>query len=304
MLSKTLDVAIGIGFLYLLTSLVVSTIVEMVATWQNWRGRMLINTLDEMFTASDLVSSVEVYGSPLISTLGMRGRVPSYIPPPSFSAAVIDVLLKKTPAAKVPSDILKAAASAPKARDALYSLFSTTIAVRGDNFQAIAFALEKWFIDVMARTSGVYKRRTQKWLFAVGLVFAVVCNINTVAVAQWLWKGDNARQAFVAAAVGYVTPHPELIKQKDASAADGASNPPKTSAANLKAFADTYAEFDRELTKADWPIGWGGGSYSLAWGLQFLVGALLSAIAISLSSSFWFDSLQSLIKIRGTGPKP
>jgi hypothetical protein len=35
-----------------------------------------------------------------------------------------------------------------------------------------------------------------------------------------------------------------------------------------------------------------------------MVGCLVSAVAISMGSSFWFDALQSLIKIKGTGPKP
>lgn len=309
MLSKTLDVAIGITFLYLLTSLVASAVVEMVATLKNWRGRMLVSTLEEMFGSSTLVSSEEVRGSPLISTLGMRGRLPSYIPPSSFSAAVIDVLLKKRPAAAVPSDIFEVTDLSPAAADALYSLFSTTIAIRGNNFQAIVFALEKWFIDAMDRTSGNYKRLTRKCLFAVGLAFALLCNINTVAVAQWLWKGDNARQAVVAEAMAYVKGHPDLIRRSDATPAGKASDLSKQPTVDLNAFTQTYAEFDRKLTAADWPIGWSDVSFGFFLTLQFLTlqfiaGTFLSAIMISLGSSFWFDSLQSLIQIRATGPKP
>ena len=303
MLSKTLDVAIGIVFLFLLTSLVASTIVELAATRSNWRGRMLRSTIFEMFRTSALVEPAEVYSDPLISTLTIGGRIPSYIPPSSFSAAVVDVLLTRTPSATAPSDILKAA-SKRGTDDALYSLLATTIAMRGDNFQAIAFALEKWFKDTMDRTTGTYKRHTRKWLFIVGLLFAISCNINTVAVAQWLWKGDNARQVVVAEAMGYVKAHPDLIKQNAVPIPDAASDPSKASAADLKAFANTYAEFDRELTRADWPLGWSHVSWSVAGLLQFVVGALLSSMAIAMGSSFWFDSLQSLIKIRGTGPKP
>jgi len=41
-----------------------------------------------------------------------------------------------------------------------------------------------------------------------------------------------------------------------------------------------------------------------SWILEYLFGGMITAIAISMGSTFWFDAVQSLLKIRGTGPKP
>src|ERR1700722_20003616 len=52
MMFKTLDVAIGISFLYLLTTLAASAIVEFISNWQNWRGQMLYAGIGNMLSNS------------------------------------------------------------------------------------------------------------------------------------------------------------------------------------------------------------------------------------------------------------
>jgi len=64
------------------------------------------------------------------------------------------------------------------------------------------------------------------------------------------------------------------------------------------------ANIDHQLTSLQYPIGWPSIAIGRFWLVQYVAGALISAIAISMGSPFWFDALQNLLKIRGTGPKP
>src|ERR1700720_1144812 len=78
-LFKTLDVAIGVTFLYLLLTFVASAIVELISTSRNWRARMLHDAIRNMLRWSGLVTIDDVYGSPLIVALSREVAAPSWL---------------------------------------------------------------------------------------------------------------------------------------------------------------------------------------------------------------------------------
>jgi hypothetical protein len=329
---KTLDIAIGIGFIYLLTTFVASAVVEFISNWLNWRGEMLHAGIGNMLAGSTLVNANDIYSDPLIVNLGRNDAAPStldflekrgwrpvihgkhvtfpsYIPAASFSSAVLDALILKasasTPAPVNPASmvaIIQTELGAAKTKDgfkadALRAVIETTLAARGANMQAFQFALEKWFNDTMDRVSGWYKRRTQSCLLIIGLVLAFGCNIDTIGIGLWLWNGDAARQAVVSAAADYSKSH--TLPPTVTNDAGGK----KVMADAVKTMTQQVADADRQVTALQFPIGWPV-KFDVFWLLQYLVGSLLSAIAISMGSTFWFNALQSLINLRGAGPKP
>jgi hypothetical protein len=332
MMFKTLDVAIGISFLYLLTTFAASAIVEFISSWRNWRGEMLYAGIGNMLSNSTMVTATEVYGDPLIAGLARNNAAPSwldflekrgwrpiinrkhitfpsYIPAASFSSAVLDVLiLKANPNQPPPASqddmvaTIQSALSAARVdpqfpKDTLRAVIETTLVARGDKIQALQFALEKWFNDTMDRVTGWYKRRTQSVLLIIGLVLAYGCNINTIAVTLWLWDGDAARQAVVTAAADYSKNHtlPATVT--------GDENGKRAIGDSFISMTKQIADVDRSITALQFPMGWPR-EVSFSWVFQYLVGGLLTAIAISMGSTFWFDTLQSLFNIRGSGPKP
>jgi len=153
----------------------------------------------------------------------------------------------------------------------------------------VRLALEKWFNDTMDRASGWYKRRTQSALLLLGLVMAFAANIDTIAVARWLW-------AVMDTASNYAQRLPALP-------APATKDERKPSEA-LQSFSAQVAALDQQITTLQYPIGWSKETWERFSVLQFLLGGLLTAIAISMGSTFWFDALQNLVKIRATGPKP
>jgi len=130
--------------------------------------------------------------------------------------------------------------------DALLSVLRTTLATQGSSIQAVRLAIEKWFNDSMVRASGWYKRRTQVWLLAFGLLIAVGGHVDTIAISQWLWSGDAARQSVMAAA------------QSNAGRGNSAAAPP--TAAEMKKYftdvAEQMGEADRQITNLQYPISW------------------------------------------------
>ena len=330
---KTLDVAIGAVFLYLLLTFVASALLEVVARALNWRAKNLHEAIEAMLRGSKLLNATAVYRNPLVVALGRdsaavsrldvlermgwrqsRTRIaPSYIPPATFSAVVLECLMNKSetkPAELSPDGAIKAVRDVVGQQsgnsDALLSVLRTTLATQGSSIQAVRLSIEKWFSDTMDRASGWYKRRTQTALLLFGLVVAFGGNVDTIAVVRWLWQSDTARQAVVAAATDYVKQNPAPTTDTQTAGSDPAKDPAK---AVLERMATQISTVDRTIVDLQYPVGWPvrreqGEQWLVQWLPQYFLGSFITAIAISMGSTFWFDALQSLIKIRSTGPKP
>ena len=83
------SVAIGLVFVYLLPSLVVTAGTELIASWLNWRAENLRKGLERML---DPALAQDLYDHPLIKKLSKSGRRPSYIPSGTFALALVDVI--------------------------------------------------------------------------------------------------------------------------------------------------------------------------------------------------------------------
>src|SRR5262245_51177916 len=176
MMFKTLDVAIGVVFLYLLITLIASALVEGLSLLRNWRAHLLYSTIQEMLPAGGLVDADQLYASQLIASLGRSRqtrmridvlersgwgtpstpsfRPPSYIPAGTFSAGVVEGLLRAAGAAHATTaeEALAAISTLVKTRDdrdALSSVIRSTFVTQGQSIPGLRFAIEKWFNDTM-----------------------------------------------------------------------------------------------------------------------------------------------------------
>ena len=164
-------------------------------------------------------------------------------------------------------------------------LLSAIDAAQGDINQAEA-NIESWYNSGMDRVSGWYKRSTQWIIFAIGLLTAVGMNINTVTIADYLFRDETARAAIVARA-------------------EKVETIPGSSSAN-------YSEVKQELESMNLPLGWSEG-----WGapkrgkptsevgrwnnwVAPILGWLLTALAATMGAPFWFDLLNKVTVIRST----
>jgi hypothetical protein len=176
-------------------------------------------------------------------------------------------------------------------RAALYSDdLRTILRVLGEeaagDVERLRASIEKWFDAGMDRVSGWYKRWTQLWQFGLGLLLAILLNIDMIAIGTKLWTDVPYRDAVVAEAAAYAARAPVD--------GDAALDPTKQ-----------IEDVRTLLDKAALPIGWQHGFFT-SGSLEgtMIPGWLLTAIGASFGAPFWFDLLNKFVRLRAGGPKP
>lgn len=280
MLNSILDIAIGLVFVYLIVSIMVSSVHEIIASFLNHRGEMLKTGIEEMLSGSKTLAQ-EILGHPLVQSLQKGERLPSYLPASTFSAVFLDTLCSKHDLDhKVSPSVLLDALPAGNEKRILTVMLDEC----GDDWTALQARVGQWYEDAMERVSGWYKRNCQLWLFGIALVLSVVCNIDSLNIVQRLWS-DNTARSYLAAQAEKLIPqlNPQTLGDKDP----------------YKELGNQVAKLE-ELRSNQLPIGW-----PMKTPIIFaILGWLLTALAASLGAPFWFDMLTKLLKIRGTGGKP
>jgi len=307
--SDILDVAIGLALIFLMLSLIASGVREGVEALVKSRAVELERGIRAMLDDPQGTGMAKaLYEHPLIYSLfsgeydivakRFRGRnLPTYIPSRNFAVALLDMATRgpgvdpyavnqTNPAMTIPA--LQASVRripSPFVQRALQSAIDTA---HGDVKQVQA-NLEAWFDSGMDRVSGHYKRRTQLWLFVIGLGTTLALNVNTIAIADYLAHNEEARAALVRRA--------EQIRQ-DPIYRDAVSD------SNAVDRATAHAVYE-DLQSLKLPIGWDrqlppptGGTFW--YRVKQVVGLLLTAFAIMLGAPFWFDLLNKFMVIRST----
>lgn len=353
----TIDVAIGLALLFLILSLLCTSLREALESLMKTRAsdlergiRQLLQDDGELtrrFYEHPLIYSLYAgdYQQPDPKKLYRRGgNLPSYIPSNQFARAMID-LVQQGAGAYTPYDTptpplnvasLRAAAAQfpnPQIRRAMLSAIDHA---HGD-LEAARRNIETWFNGSMDRVSGWYKRRTQVVLFGIGLLVAILLNVDAITVAERLQRDKILRAAVVA----------EAQKVAQAGSADTLKGTPEELASRLdrygfpigwKSFwpvaqlrarechglkeliaardaAPAGAARDKArravragkkncgidgmLVQATLPRGWVS-VLSLGAIGQMAIGWLITAVAMMLGAPFWFDVLNRLMVIRST----
>jgi hypothetical protein len=300
--SQVLEVAIGLVLLYLLLSLICSSIREGLEAWLKTRAADLERGIRELLDDREGTGLAQaVYTHPLIYGLfrggytpGLRttwlprgGNLPSYIPAGNFAVALMDVVARgavspgagpaggppAAPAADTGMSVqsLRAAVDKLDNQSVRRALLAAIDTAQNDLGRAQA-NLEAWFNSSMDRVSGWYKRRTQNIIFVIGLVLTIALNADTLKVATSLVQDEALRRAVVAQI----------------------ENAPRDTAPA----ADVRARYE-ELSSLGFPIGWQGRP-SARDVAAHIPGWLMTSFAIALGAPFWFDVLNKFMVVRST----
>jgi len=294
--SNVIDVAIGLIFVYLTLSLIVSAAREGIEAWLKTRASNLEAGLREMLqdlkndpNATGLVADLYRHG--LIDSL-YKGSysentknkdLPSYIPASNFAVAFIDIITTE-PGAETFVDSIPLIKN-----EQLRQTLSSIVRMAGNDIDKIRKGLEDWFNNSMDRVSGWYKRKSQKIIFALGLLFVLLLNVDTIAIVKSLSTNRAERDSVVATVQGFAASS-NSQKQQD----------PK----------ETINSDIGIIRGLSIPIGWDRGGLSfwdslsdsnLFWPhIQRAIGWLVTALAISLGAPFWFDLLNKFMVVRST----
>jgi len=374
-----LDVVIGMIFVFLLYSLLVTILQEIIAHFLHLRARMLYKGLRRMLeddpvkdrpwwsriSVGTFIYSAAVqlgrflapqrkndallqlfYSQPAIKYLGENGHnsKPSYLHSHSFSLTLINLLRgmdfdgsrqNEATLIKQALDNNKITAGSKEVTipsETLLQLKTLFADARQDTYLFRA-KLEDWFDETMERASGWYKKQTQVILFILGLFIAYQFNVDTIATYRVLAHDKAARNDLVQMAIQGKDRYGQMVTsaQQDSNVdlltktyasvkddADKAGNilemgrPWKDSCAycdSIRKRTDSTPGRATILKRCDY-IKQEMAAHNFKYapmqtgGLVTFIGWILTALAISLGSPFWFDLLNKIIKLRGGGPKP
>jgi hypothetical protein len=184
--------------------------------------------------------------------------------------------------------------------------------------------VEKWCGDFLAEVNHWFTRQAQIVSLLIGFAVALVLNIDTIELATKLKSDAAVREATVKVA-GKLAENGKLNDCPEFSGADSKREPPKDAKEALERVNKCLTSVQSAYPI---PLGWKEASVVEAlgktddslWGLLSkpfkvacvvisvidltkLIGLLLTAIALSLGSRFWFDTLKNLLALR-TGGQP
>ena len=331
--SAVLNVVIGLVFIFLLYSLLASIIQELVAAWIGLRASVLRKGIARMLDDDETENGLSAlfYKHPLTRYLGKDNdkRKPSYLSPQNFSKVLTDLLRGKSdgkPGRDFSKDIMDAlpegaakwetTAIKPQTQSYLLSLWADA---QGDvdKFNSL---LEQWFDDTMERVSGWYKRKTQKILFFIGILLAVMFNVDTISIVRTLSQDPEMAARLAGNAAVYLQNHQASASREtagepgaDVPAASGGKEPAVPSdsllrkAGQLMDSANALIRGNIRDANTLLGLGWTvdkSGKQTLCIPCNFhwhsVFGWLITALAISLGAPFWFDLLNKLVKMRSS----
>jgi len=185
---------------------------------------------------------------------------------------------------------------------------------------------EIWFNESMDRLSGWYKRKATLLAFIIGLVLGTIMNVDSVQLAQHLWKEPAVRNALVANATEFTQENSTVptvsIEGNDIKSAVDYFNVQFEDLNIPLGWVYESVELMPGQICRLWPFG-----QNLVWGFKDsnnsgqclrisnaptnttelnlkILGILLTGFAAAQGSPFWFDILKKVVNIRGSGPNP
>ena len=311
-----LDIAVGMCAVFLLASLFVTVLQELIAQLLALRARYLAVGIINLFQAGQesigpMAAIAKVapkagsagpastpptasgfYAHRMIAALSSnrvwQTEKPSYISKETFATVALDLTnVIRSPIASAPAltptDVLNAARAINPATplEAAVRTFAEEV---GGNIDKLKELLGEWFDDAMERVSGAYKRWTQIAALLLGLIVAVAVNIDTIAIVTFLANSPQQAKKFADGVENVIKQHPELKPEDRVAIQEG-----------LRA----------AVTAASLPIGWNNSSKAAEQNVLLkIIGWLLTALAASLGAAFWFDTLKRFVSIRSSGKNP
>lgn len=199
--SSMIEVGIGLILVYMLLSLIVSQINNIIKNLLNIRGQYLIDEIQEMISDPALLR--QVLSHPAINSL-LNGDMVKEI----SANKLTDILVDNLAGSGERLDLLDRLSNTDLVRQLLVLVNDAGLKQQLEQVLRTARSLpdvrakiEEWFDSGLSRVSEMYTRRMHFWSFVVGLLLAVLLNVDSIYLARTLWNDSVLRQATVEAAI-------------------------------------------------------------------------------------------------------
>ncbi|NMG32503.1 TIGR02594 family protein [Aromatoleum evansii] len=211
-----LDVIIGLVFIYLLFSILLTSLAELVYNHGlGLRGKNLKVAIKSAFgavdgrdkTADSLVDRFFAHG--LIASLYEGKRVPSEIPADMFSKAFLAVLGDYSGPADRPAtpaellNKLKRDNNLPN-RERLVGVLDQLLPGTETSWENYERNVANWFAQVGDRSKGWYKRKLDRRILVLALGLAVIGNVDTLFIMRMLQLDKQHRELLASQAANVV----------------------------------------------------------------------------------------------------
>jgi hypothetical protein len=334
-LGVVLEIGIGVVFIFLLLSLVTSTLTEWVAGIFALRSKTLATGIRELLSDPEGKGLAKaIYDHPLIQGLTRDGKLPSYIPSDTFAVALLDII---APATGSPSGE-PGPASLDELRQAVAGLPEGSLKTA---VLALAMALTNAPVSETAPAPGAIAtpgaigiRSAVERMGNADVKRAVLALMGQSApgaadllpkLQAWFddamdrvsgWYKRTAQLITIGIGLFIVL----LLNADTVMIADGLARDPAVRAGVVAAAQQAASKqtqtldlsaFEKQANQLQLPIGWSGTSGDprslpsdfVGW-LTKLLGLAVTIVAVSMGAPFWFDMLNKLLNLRLTGTPP
>ena len=305
-MAPVLELAIGLIFIYLTLSLIVSAIQEGIAGLFGWRSTYLERGIKSLLGAT-LTGKFFDHG--LIRSLRNEtakmpfNRKPSYVSASTFTETILDLVRRAQPSADADRSSGRSDTSEFTLRDLRERIealraYGEDVTVLRESLRVLTEAardledlkrrIDAWFEEAMNRVSGWYKRFSRLIAFVIGVILVALLNADSVNIASFLWRSPPIRAA--------------VVEQASRVAEEGQPDAEEAQA-QLEQLEELQLPLgwvigpDREDDPRRWPV------RPIEYPGKIL-GLLLTAVALTFGAPFWFDLLKRFVGVRSSGAEP
>ncbi len=276
----------------------------------------------------------------MVTALSKRGKSTSYIAPENFVSALLDKItispsttgnnnVELPPAnlagyitaiqnstlisGELKRTILLFANEASEAAFALKSVpanITTTLTTPvKSELQLFRDRLETWYNTNADRLTGTFKRtKALPLTIIVSVIMVISLNTDSIEISKYLYNNQAASKDLATTAMNtfqnYNDQMDTVLKTATTNNAGSATtiNQLKTQTIRLQKNIDS-------LQVLNLPLGWKAANLKdfksfTDYSVKHIAGWLATILAIMLGAPFWFDILNKISNLRGSGPKP
>jgi hypothetical protein len=168
-----------------------------------------------------------------------------------------------------------------------------------DQLKLFQQELEHWYDRGMDRATGVYRRNSKIVAILIGVVIAAAVNADTFYIANRLTVDEAVRNSVI-----------QTVNQASLETLTSPSDDTGALSDDLQSLGDavqtTLSDYalpigrspkllaTQAVLEADWPL-----PIPRHW-----LGWIVTGVAVSMGSNFWFDALRRVTSVRSAGSKP
>ncbi|MEL6158135.1 MAG: hypothetical protein AAFR18_02825 [Cyanobacteria bacterium J06627_32] len=227
-------------------------------------------------------------------------------------AELVSLAKREGDAARTALDNLQKAVIPPRLQNSLSTLASRAeikVEAAGSEIQQFQREIESWFNNGMERASGVYRRNVKGVGLLIGFAIAFILNADTLYMFQRLSTDQAIRSSILQTA--------DQIEVRDIDTAEALAEELSINELSDRlegnfrsvgtALEDTLSAYplplgrtqklidEQKEAQENWPV---------PLIPQRLVGWGITALALSMGASFWFDLLRKVTSVRASGDRP